>query len=154
MINVSRDGWTREALDRLRELWGTMSGERVAAALHTSKSSVFGKAHRIGLPPMPSPIKGGGPKRSHHKPAPTPPRVTLQSFGPTPARNVVFLPPQSEPCVYVVTENRPHRYCEAPGIPGSPYCAEHHQRCHLKAPPARADGLLDRSVVLFARAVR
>jgi GcrA cell cycle regulator len=46
-------------IPKLRELWASgMSTPKIAEALHTTKNSVVGKAHRLNLPDRPSPIKG------------------------------------------------------------------------------------------------
>jgi GcrA cell cycle regulator len=46
-------------IPKLRELWASgMSTPKIAEALHTTKNSVVGKAHRLDLPGRPSPIKG------------------------------------------------------------------------------------------------
>ena len=53
--------WTTETIAHLRTLW--TEGHSTAAIgrrMNTSKNSVVGKAHRLNLPPRPSPIRGKG----------------------------------------------------------------------------------------------
>ncbi len=58
---VSDFAWTAEAVAHLRTLWTEgHSTAAIARRMNTSKNSVVGKAHRLGLPPRPSPIRGKG----------------------------------------------------------------------------------------------
>lgn len=50
--------WTSHAIAELTRLWDEgLSASKIAAALGTTKGSVVGKAHRLFLPPRPSPLK-------------------------------------------------------------------------------------------------
>lgn len=50
--------WTDETIARLRELWGQgLSTADIGRQLGITKNAVVGKAHRLGLPPRPSPIR-------------------------------------------------------------------------------------------------
>ncbi|MGO3517023.1 MAG: GcrA family cell cycle regulator [Acetobacter cibinongensis] len=56
--------WTEETISRLRELWAEgLSTAEIGRRLSITKNAVVGKAHRLGLPPRPSPIR-----RSEKKP--------------------------------------------------------------------------------------
>lgn len=52
--------WTGAAIAKLRQLWATgMSTVKMAAEIGVSKNALVGKAHRLNLPPRPSPIRRG-----------------------------------------------------------------------------------------------
>lgn len=50
--------WTEELITRLRDLWSQgLSTAEIGRQLSITKNAVVGKAHRLGLPPRPSPIR-------------------------------------------------------------------------------------------------
>lgn len=52
--------WDADADARLRELWaGPLSTLAIGAAMGVTKNAVVGRAHRLKLPPRPSPIRSG-----------------------------------------------------------------------------------------------
>ncbi len=53
--------WTTQTIARLRALWleGHATAE-IGRRMQISKNAVVGKAHRLGLPPRPSPIRRDG----------------------------------------------------------------------------------------------
>ncbi len=63
--------WTEETIARLRAFWrdGHSTAE-IGRRMGTSKNSVVGKAHRLGLPPRPNPIRGKGAGSPPNPPAP------------------------------------------------------------------------------------
>lgn len=118
---MSQEFWTIERTESLRTLWGAgISGATIARQLGCTKNAVVGKAHRLGLKPRPSPVKGrkSGPAR-------VPPR---------PVR-----PLTARPCQWLIGhpgENGFH-FCDAPALEMRPYCAEHWAKAHTSAPPKR-----------------
>ena len=53
--------WTADAVARLRAFWqDEHSTAEIGRRMGISKNAVVGKAHRLGLPPRPSPILGKG----------------------------------------------------------------------------------------------
>lgn len=66
--------WTDELIAKLRELWGQgLSTAEIGRQLSITKNAVVGKAHRLGLPPRPSPIRnkaaaGTAPRRKSATP--------------------------------------------------------------------------------------
>lgn len=147
---------TDEAIAELRAGWarGDSAGT-IGLALGISKNSVISKAHRLGLPARPSPIKGrtaAAPARlrpvprARHVPAlvelaaapPVAAPPPVQGRPATLAEMVHALhPPVDKPppvagrvrgCCWPGDElpGRPRfRFCDAPAEPGRPYCAEH-----------------------------
>jgi len=50
--------WTEETIDRLKMLWQQgLSTAEIGRQLSITKNAVVGKAHRLSLPPRPSPIR-------------------------------------------------------------------------------------------------
>ena len=140
-----RDGcvdWNEQRISLLRKLWvqiendTTLSTAEIGKRMNLSKHAVVGKAHRLNLPPRPSPIRPKG--------AGALPRVkrvrrlrTLPMFAtavqPEPA-------PQPERCVDTGRTcqwpfGHPRvlgfRFCGCP-IPRYPYCEEHMEIAYLK----------------------
>jgi GcrA cell cycle regulator len=57
----SETDWESALVLRLRELWADgLKTKDIACELGVSKNAVVGKAHRLNLPPRPSPIRRGG----------------------------------------------------------------------------------------------
>jgi GcrA cell cycle regulator len=59
--------WTTDVIDRLRALWAEgHSTAEIGRRMGVSKNAVVGKAHRLNLPPRPSPIRRdpGAPRRT------------------------------------------------------------------------------------------
>lgn len=62
--------WTDELIARLKELWEQgLSTAEIGRQLSITKNAVVGKAHRLGLPPRPSPIRNKSAAESASKPA-------------------------------------------------------------------------------------
>ncbi len=50
--------WTSEAIDQLRALWSEgHSTAEIGRRMGVTKNAIVGKAHRLNLPPRPSPIR-------------------------------------------------------------------------------------------------
>ena len=167
--------WTEETIARLRVFWRDgFSTAEIGRRMGTSKNSVVGKAHRLGLPPRPSPIRGKGniprlptpartrgPSRPPLHPArppaafqapPTradsPPSPALaEPEGPAPGRPALF-----HPCCWPIGHpGRPgFRFCEAEAMPRKPYCAEHAGTAYVE-PEATRDRLSSRGFDLSRR---
>lgn len=88
--------WTGDAIDLLRALWAEgHSTAEIGRRMGISKNAVVGKAHRLNLPPRPSPIRrdaaGEGPRPAQPRrspaparPAPPPMRRLESGFGAAP----------------------------------------------------------------------
>ncbi len=119
--------WDNPALiARLRELW--LRGDttrQIAAALGVTPNSVIGKAHRIGLPRRPSPIKRSDNPQPRVYPRAKHCLALGQTMPPAPPFPDPIRAGRSEPCCWVTSNGRPWTYCNAPGVPGKPYCEAH-----------------------------
>lgn len=130
--------WTPERMDLLTALWGEgLSCSKIGKHLGISAHAVIGKAHRILLPPRPSPIKRIGPfKKSKFISAP---RVAKPvKINPTPVKTrMVRMPIGDLPlsrvhkCQWI--ENDPKvdpSKCGQPAAEGKfRFCPEHLARC-------------------------
>jgi GcrA cell cycle regulator len=84
--------WNDETIIRLRQLWDEgLSTAEIGRRLNVSKNAVVGKAHRMLLPPRPSPIRRDG--AAPARPAP-PRRVVGPTLPPLPAS---LAPPAPRP---------------------------------------------------------
>ena len=158
--------WTTETIAHLRTLWDEgYSTAEIGRCMNTSKNSVVGKAHRLNLPPRPSPIRGKGsgerprtrarirtgepslpplhpvadsaPPLSPPPTPPQPPRPTAPADWP--AAPAVTRPISGEPCCWPIGEpgTRGFRTCDAPAQPRKPYCAEHAEAAYVPVQAAR-----------------
>ncbi len=151
--------WTEEMIARLRALWDEgLSTAEIGRRMSLSKNAIVGKAHRLHLPPRPSPIllKGSGSRPSERRqirkdgpslpplrsvaddtaplPPPTPAPAPAKPAAPVFVRRV-----SHDPCCWPIGEpgTRSYRTCEAPAKPGKPYCAEHAEAAYVPARSAR-----------------
>ena len=112
--------WTEDQIDQLKELWGEgLSTSEIGRKLGVTKNAVVGKAHRLGLPPRPSPIKRAvGAKRPARSKVMA---VKSASRGPT--------------CMWPIGHpNEPgFRFCGKSALTGKPYCQEHYDIAYIPA---------------------
>ena len=160
---ASEFAWTEDAIACLRAFW--RDGHSTAAIgrrMGISKNAVVGKAHRLDLPPRPSPIRGKSadgtprppaPKRTRgptlpapcpaaDAPPPAPVRTKLPPSPPAPARPAKPAPSRPAPrhpcCWPIGHPGAPgFRFCDADALPRKPYCAEHAGTAYV-APEAAA----------------
>ena len=129
--------WTEERVEELKRLWETgKSASEIGKILGVSKNSVVGKAHRLKLQARPSPIRRG---------TTTKPKVSQPKQPPKPRVEVAPAPPPPQPqpqvrrdgkgpkCLWPIGDpgEPDFHFCEAPAVPGKPYCAEHCARAYI-----------------------
>ncbi|OUJ12830.1 GcrA family cell cycle regulator [Acetobacter okinawensis] len=104
--------WSEEIIAQLKDLWAEgLSTAEIGRRLSITKNAVVGKAHRLGLPPRPSPIRRNGskPKTAADKPeqttaaTPVPETPTPRATGPV-APSVPPVPPAAIPTPAPVAE--------------------------------------------------
>lgn len=157
--------WDEDMVARLRGFWDAgHSTAEIGRRLGVSKNAVVGKAHRLALPPRPSPIRrdAAAPR------GPQPPRVSGPTLPPVgapeaephaeaqPARNAPPASPRAagvlrsvpiaaatriSPCCWPIGEpgTPSFRFCDAPAQGGKPYCAEHAQLAYVRVRDRRDD---------------
>jgi GcrA cell cycle regulator len=159
--------WNEDTIARLRALWAEgHSTAEIGRRLGISKNAVVGKAHRLTLPPRPSPSRRGA-----TAPAPTPlRRMTGSSLPPLPAARPAEAPavPRRRPmppaapslavvrpapvaaparasrltaCCWPIGEpgTSSFRFCDDGALPGKPYCAAHAQLAYVKVRDRREE---------------
>lgn len=146
--------WNDETIVQLRDLWiEGLSTAEIGRRMSVSKNAVVGKAHRLNLPPRPSPIRRDGvsvasrtaslrrvtgptlPPLSAAAPAavaavaaPPPQRaVAPQTARPAPVRAVPYTPSRLSTCCWPIGEpgTRSFRFCDSDATAGKPYCSAH-----------------------------
>lgn len=146
--------WDDNTVLKLRQLWDEgHSTSEIGRRLGVSKNAAVGKAHRLGLPARPTPIRTHDP--SAPRPKRPPPHTTVPKL-----QNLVTLvsapatkPPPAEPrapreplarrvsaiigdkpCCWPIGEpgTRGFRYCDCPALVGKPYCPEHAELAYVK----------------------
>ena len=152
--------WSPENVERLKELWPTgKSAEVIAKEMGaSSRNSIIGKVHRLGLPLRGHSMNGGNGKRAGARSAAQlreRARAAKRFARPTVKKEYVVdlfgrsepLPPPSETDIARVTfadfDHRKHcsfipgdprdqsgpLFCGAPKVPGLSYCIDHARRC-------------------------
>jgi GcrA cell cycle regulator len=147
MTNRHQSPWTPESIAKLKELWmseGKFSAGAIARQLNTSKNSVVGKAHRLGLAARPSPIKPAGPNGTQTK---------IRREQSLAVREVVKAAPVVEQavkyspfrtCQFIHGKERTeYRFCGEVVASGTAWCPEHYRRVYLSAVKAEAEKLRD-----------
>ncbi len=144
--------WSDDIIGRLRTLWSDgLSTAEIGRRLNISKNAVVGKAHRLNLPPRPSPIRRGdgataaprlaAPRRAQ---GPTLPPLSAAFGAPAVLRPIVSPPKQSmraAPCCWPIGEpcTPSFRFCNAASAPGKPYCDQHAAVAYVRIRDRRED---------------
>ena len=122
--------WTEDLVTELIRLWQAgHSASKIGSLLGVSKNAVIGKAHRLKLPPRPSPIKQGAPKPPKKTPAP---KVVARKIHAVPRRSYSSTAHGSS-CLWPIGDPREpgFHFCGGQAVPGKPYCAEHVARAYV-----------------------
>jgi GcrA cell cycle regulator len=146
--------WNDEVIGKLCALWteGHSTAE-IGRRLNISKNAVVGKAHRLNLPPRPSPIRrhtGDNPPASR-PPAPRrvqgptlPPLAASLGVPPPQLRAIMQAPKHTmrpTPCCWPIGEpGKPSfHFCNASSVPGKPYCEDHAAIAYVRIRDRRED---------------
>ncbi len=149
--------WTADEDARLADMLARgLSATQVGIALHRSRNAVIGRVHRlehagVTLTRSRGPLKPPGTRkytpRTVRNPRPQPiakPQgqavksiLSLAEVSAAPVIKEPPPPPNTKPvsilkvtgCRYALTDDKPHRFCNAPMKKGSSYCEHHHARC-------------------------
>jgi len=154
--------WSVETIHTLRALWAEgHSTAEIGRRMGISKNAVIGKAHRLSLPPRPSPIR----REATAAPRPamprhTTPRITLPRPAALVAPRPVITAPAPAPtprpvapvvrafprlgartCCWPIGEpgTPEFRFCTGEAMLGKPYCTEHAAVAYVKARDRRED---------------
>lgn len=160
--------WTDAAIAQLQSLWDAgHSTAEIGRRMGITKNAVVGKAHRLNLPPRPSPIRrepGPAPARVERRRAtarpgftplrrPAPAPMSAVVAAPIPARAAVAPPPpptavirpfpraaQRHCCWPLGDPGTPDfRFCVAEALIGKPYCPDHAALAYVKPRDRRED---------------
>ncbi|MBM3484479.1 MAG: global cell cycle regulator GcrA-like protein [Alphaproteobacteria bacterium] len=124
--------WTPERIAEVTRLWNQgLTTAEIGRLIGMSKNAIVGKAHRLGLPPRPSPIKREArvarPMRSEprvvERPSPPPVQLVISTSGAT-CKWPIGHPGEPE-----------FGFCGQPAVEGKPYCVEHYTRAYIQAKP-------------------
>jgi GcrA cell cycle regulator len=143
--------------DELRKLWAEgLPTAAIGEAMGLSKNSLVGRAHRLGLPSRPSPIRRGDGVRYARPTTIAARETTLKNLAQVKAEPNERLAPEpppaptrklkSEPCCFPIgTPRTPtFRYCDEPSEPGKPYCRAHCAEAYASYGAKPVDGHLAR----------
>jgi GcrA cell cycle regulator len=155
--------WNEESIGKLRALWAEgLSTAEIGRRMGISKNAVVGKAHRLNLPPRPSPIRRDGerserrrvPRRIHGPTLPVLPAAMapmpqeqprmIERERPLSVVRAVCLPrpgARVTPCCWPIGEpgTKSFRFCDVGAIAGKPYCDEHAALAYVKVRDRRED---------------
>lgn len=107
--------WNDEVISRLRMLWSEgHSTAEIGRRIGMSKNAVVGKAHRLNLPPRPSPIRREGMPGVSPRP-PQPKRVTGPTLPPLTASAPLPVLPQA-PRLAPAVSARPPEAADRPPV--------------------------------------
>ena len=108
--------WTDEDVASLTKLWADgIPAASIANTLKTTKNSVVGKAHRLGL------------QSRKQEPRTGPQRFIRRGLAPKVDLPDLLKPRTEDPvCTFLSGKEKPWARCTAPARPGSSYCPEHH----------------------------
>ncbi len=123
--------WTEAQIADLKRLWmAGHSTSRIGTVLGVSKNAVIGKAHRIKLPPRPSPIRhSSGPRKPKRAPLPK----QVRKIQPRPAFKPTRRSNGAPSCLWPTGDpgDADFHFCGGDTIPGRPYCSEHCARAYM-----------------------
>ena len=110
--------WTDESITRLRSLWQEgLSTAEIGRRMQITKNAVVGKAHRLTLPPRPSPIRKSLERPGHIlAPAPIPVQRPRLIPAPRTGSDAAASPPPAQPVVAASDGAPPRRSLSVVGV--------------------------------------
>lgn len=147
--------WNDERVEQLKKLWAEgLSAAEIGKRMDTSKNAIIGKAHRMGLPSRPSPIRSktaakAKPKKpTQNKPEAAPvitppkpkPKVEEKKVTPAAMAASPVLTTKRGQCAWPFSDpDKPDfHFCGKPALSGKPYCQEHYDIAYIQ--PRLKDG--------------
>ena len=146
--------WTPERVDTVTRLWNEgLTTAEIGRAVGMSKNAVVGKAHRLQLPPRPSPIRRGksavnGSSAMNGSSAPRAlngrKSASVSALAPVVVvANVKRRAPVPHLAVGNATCKWPFghpdepdfHFCDEHALLGKPYCMEHYSRAYVVSKP-------------------
>ncbi|MSO69112.1 MAG: global cell cycle regulator GcrA-like protein [Alphaproteobacteria bacterium] len=125
--------WTVERIAEVTKLWNLgLTTAEIGRLVGVSKNAIVGKAHRLGLPPRPSPIK-----REARTPRPTVRHEHRHVERTSPPAVHLVISTNGATCKW--PSGHPGEpefdFCGQPAVEGKPYCAEHYGRAYIQPKP-------------------
>ena len=136
--------WTPERVATVTRLWNEgLTTAEIGRAIGMSKNAVVGKAHRLQLPPRPSPIRSG-------QSMPSAPRAPRAQNGRKPASASVVVMARVKPrlpqpplavgnaaCKWPIghPDEPGFHFCGEHALLGKPYCLEHYRTAYVAVKP-------------------
>ncbi len=134
--------WTPERIAEVTRLWGEgLTTAEIGKMVGVTKNAVVGKAHRLGLPPRPSPIrrKGGGGGGSTSRSTGGGSASTPRPVAKAPVKPVrqFALSTSGARCKWPSGHpgEADFHFCGSLALVNKPYCPEHYQMAYLPARP-------------------
>ena len=124
--------WTPERIAEVTRLWSEgLTTAEIGKLIGITKNAVVGKAHRLGLPARPSPIRRQGSGRS----VVAAPRPVAKA--PAKPMRQIALSTSGACCKWPFGHpgEADFHFCGSPALVNKPYCPEHYQMAYLPARP-------------------
>ena len=137
--------WSDKENAELKRLWATgLSSAKIGKSMGKTKNSIIGRAHRLGLPARPSPIRDAKSAAIRvEKPIkPKPPILSeLPVMKVLPAPEPVVAPRRTfrkEECTWITGDvKKPGWYwCKEVAEPGKPFCSTHCKIAYMRVDKA------------------